>query len=220
MFRDSNPIAEFRGPWGVPVQIGASLILLPLIMVDFGGSPRSLAFDLMFLAILLGSILLHELGHAWGCLIQGVPVRRVMLYGGGGFCERTRSASRHEQELIVAMGPIVNLLLWAVAGLIAPLIQDPETAWVFRAISSVNGFLALLNLLPVQPLDGGRLFELAMHRVFAPRTASLIAGVTGLLFAIVWIPMMLWGFMAYGFVLFFVPSVIAHWRMLRQPRRA
>lgn len=220
MFSDNNPIYEFRGPWGVPVQIGASIILLPLLLIDFGGSARAFAFDLMFLAILVGSIYLHELGHAWGCLIQGVPVERIMLYGGGGFCERKRSATRHEQELIVAMGPIVNLVLWAVAGLIAPLISDPETAWVFRTISSVNGFLAVLNLLPVQPLDGGKLFELGMHRLFAPRIAMAIAGGVGLVFAVVWIPVMVAGYMAFGFILFFIPSVAVHWRMLRQARRA
>ena len=129
MFRDTSPIFEFRGPWGVPIQIGGSLLLLPLMLIDLGGTPRGFAFDMMFVLILIGSIYLHELGHAWACLIQGVPVKRIMLYGGGGFCERTRSATRHEQELIVAMGPIVNLFLWAIAGLIAPFISDPEIAW-------------------------------------------------------------------------------------------
>ena len=220
MFRDTNPIFQFHGPWGIPIQIGASLFLLPLILIDFGGSTRAFAFDIMFFLILLGSIFLHELGHAWGNLIQGVPVKRIMLYGGGGFCERTRSATRYEQELIVAMGPIVTLVLWAVAGLIAPQIEDPEIAWVFYMISSVNGFLAILNLLPVQPLDGGKLFELMLHRIFPARLAFMIAGATGLLFAVAWLPLMFWGFVSYGFVLFFVPSVLVHWQMLKGASRA
>ena len=220
MFRDTSPIFEFRGPWGVPIQIGGSLLLLPLMLIDLGGTPRGFAFDMMFVLILIGSIYLHELGHAWACLIQGVPVKRVMLYGGGGFCERTRSATRREQELIVAMGPIVNLFLWAIAGLIAPFISDPEIAWVFWTISSVNLFLALLNLLPVHPLDGGKLFSLAMHRLFRARTAITISSVVGLICAVAWVPMMLYGFVTYGFILFFVPSVVAHWRMLRTMRDA
>lgn len=220
MFTNSTPIFEFRGPWGVPVQIGGSLFLLPLILIDFGGTPRTLAFDLMFSVILIGSIFLHELGHAWGSLIQGVPVKRIMLYGGGGFCERTRSATRYEQELIVAMGPIVTLVLWAGAGLIAPLISDPEVAWVFWTISGVNGFLALLNLLPVHPLDGGKLFLLFMHRLFKVQTANLITGLVGLTFAIAWVPMMLYGFVTFGFILFFIPSIMLHWRMVRPAKRA
>ncbi len=220
MFHDTKPIYEFRGPWGVPVQIGASIILLPLIIIDFGGSARALAFDVMFLLILFGSIYLHELGHAWGCLIQGVPVKRIMMYGGGGFCERSRSATRYEQELIVGMGPIVTITLWAVAGLIAPWVSDPEIRWVFQTISWVNGFLAVLNLLPVHPLDGGKLFELMLHRFLSPSTATLISAIVGLLFAVVWLPLMIYGFATLGFVLFFIPSVRMHWEMLKDARRA
>ena len=215
MFRDNNPIFEFRGPWGVPVQIGASLILLMLLFVDFGGTPRDFAFDLMFFAILIGSIYLHELGHAWGCLIQGVPVRRVMIYGGGGFCEPTRSSTRYEQELIVAMGPIVNLFLWAVAGLIAPMIADPEINWVFRTIQWVNGFLFLLNMLPVHPLDGGKLFELLLHRLLPANVAITASASLGLVLSIIWIPLMAFVFVNIGVVLFFLPSVRLHWQMLK-----
>ena len=218
MFRDTNPIFEFRGPWGVPVQIGASLILLILVFVDFGGTPRDFAFDMMFVGILIGSIYLHELGHAWGCLIQGVPVRRVMLYGGGGFCEPSRSSTRYEQELIVAMGPIVNAFLWATAGLIAPFIADPEINWVFRTIAWVNGFLFILNMLPVHPLDGGKLFELALHRFLPAGVAITISAGLGLVLAVLWIPLMAWTFMTLGGVLFFLPSVRLHWQMLRRAR--
>ena len=49
------------------------------------GTPQAMMFDLIFVAMLIGSILAHELGHAWGALIQNVRVRRIMLHGGGGF---------------------------------------------------------------------------------------------------------------------------------------
>ncbi len=220
MFSGSHPVFEFRGPWAIPIQIGASIIFLPLILIDLGGDARGLAYDVMFLVILLGSIFLHELGHAWGCLIQGVPVRRIVLSGAGGFCERSRSASRREEELIVAMGPIVTLVLWAVAGLVAPFVDDPEIAWVLWTISSVNGFLAVLNLLPVHPLDGGKLLALALNRVFDARLATLLSGGVGLVTAVLWVPLMLYGFIEFGFILFFLPSVLLHWRMLMRPRKA
>ena len=216
MFQDTNPIAEFRGPWGVPIQIGASLFLIPMVFVDlFTASPEGLMRDLIFVAVLIGSIFLHELGHAWGCLIQGIPVRRIMLYGGGGFCEHTRSANRYQQELIVAMGPIVNLVLWAVAGLIANMIADPEIWWVFATISSVNLFLAVMNLVPVQPLDGGKLFELFLYRVLPADAAIRVAGGVGLFLSVMWIPVMLMSFVFLGLMLFFIPSVRLHWQMLR-----
>ena len=220
MFSQSNLLFHFRGPWGVPVEVNASIILLPLLLLDFTATPREFAFDTMFILILLGSIYLHELGHAWGCLIQGVPVKRIVMHCAGGFCERSRSATRYEQELIVAMGPIVTLTLRAGAGLIAPFIADPEIAWVFWTISSLNGFLAILNLMPVNPLDGGKLFALIMHRLCRPRAAIAISATVGLVFAVAWVPMTIYGYLQFGFVLFFLPSVALHWRMLKGAVRA
>ncbi|MEM6386199.1 MAG: hypothetical protein AAF718_08195 [Pseudomonadota bacterium] len=197
-----------------------SILLLPLLLIDLFGTGREIVFDVMFVFILLGSIYLHELGHAWGCVIQGVPVRRIVLHCGGGFCQRARAATRYEQELIVAMGPIVTLTLWAVAGLIAPFIRDPEIAWVFWTISGVNGFLAILNLLPVNPLDGGKLFNLLMHRLCQPCLAIMISASVGLICALLWLPLTIYGFMQFGFVLFFLPAVALHWRLLRTAVRA
>ena len=110
MFNDTA-IARFPGPWGIPIEIGSSLLLLLFILGGVGGS--SGLYGITFVAIILGSILLHELGHAWGCVVQGVPVARIMLYGGGGFCQPARAATNHENELIVAMGPVVNICIWA-----------------------------------------------------------------------------------------------------------
>ena len=117
------------------------------------------------------------------------------------------------------MGPIVTLALWASAGLIAPLVEDPEIAWALWTISSVNGFLAVLNLLPVNPLDGGKLFALLLMRAFSTRVSAAISAVVGLIFAVLWVPVMVYGFIEFGFILFFLPSVALHWRMLMDARR-
>lgn len=218
MFRDQVSLGEFRGPFGVPVEIGASIVFLPLILIDMSGSARAMSYDLIFLAIVIGSIFLHEVGHAWGALIQGVPVRRIVLYGGGGVCEQARSASRYESELIVAMGPIVNLAIWAMATLLLPLTHNPEIAWIVSAVAYVNLFLAILNLMPMMPLDGGRLFHLLLLRVLPPVAATRIAGAIGLLLAVVWLPLMVGSFVYLGLVLFFLPSLRQQVRMLKGGR--
>lgn len=214
MFND-RPLAELRGPWGVPIQFGGTLLLLPLVFIDFGAGSLVLMYDLIFFAILLGSIFLHELGHAWGNLIQGVPVRRIMLYGGGGFCEPGRSATRYERELVVAMGPIVNLTLWALASLAAPMVSDPEISYVLWMVERINLYLALFNLIPMQPLDGGKLFELLLHRLLPPTAATRMAGFVGLVVAVLWIPAMIWSWLSFGLLLFLLPSIPLHWRMMR-----
>ena len=138
-----------------------------------------------------------------------------MLYGGGGFCERKVSASRYQQEFIVAMGPIVNLTLWAVASLIAPAISDPEIGWVIDTIAWTNLFLAIFNLIPVHPLDGGKLFELILLRLMPPRVAIRISGAVGFVLAILWIPAMIFSYLTVGLFLIFVPPVLMHWNMMR-----
>ncbi|MEL7257075.1 MAG: site-2 protease family protein [Pseudomonadota bacterium] len=234
MFNDNNPIFEFRGPFGVPIQIGASLVLLLGFYFYTGGT--DVTWTATFIALLFVSIFLHELGHAWGCLIQGIPVRRIMLYGGGGFCEHARSASAYEQELIVAMGPIVNIVLWAVFSLISNVMWDsifaqasayenPEIlfnspqatiAEVLGLFAYINGFLAIFNLIPVQPLDGGKLFHLGLLRLLRQDYAMVITGAVGLVLSVIWIPAMLIAFGLGWWILFFIPSIPLHWSMMRQ----
>lgn len=216
MFRDSA-LFEFRGPFGIPVQIGSSIIFLAFLFLSVGGDPAYIAYDIVFLLILILSIFLHELGHAWGCRVQGVSVRRIMIYGGGGFCEHD-PATRSEDELIVAMGPIVNLALWAICSLLTPYAANPDLSWALEAAADVNIILAVLNMLPVMPLDGGQLFQLALMRILPAPLATRICGGVGLLIALAWIPMMIACMYYFGFFLLFFPPIALHWQMLRLER--
>ncbi len=213
--KNEGIIFQFQGPWNVPIQFGQSLAFLVLIIVGLNYDPVSLPYSLCFVAILLISILLHELGHAWGCLVQGIRVNRVVLYGGGGFCEHRRSTSSYEDELIVAMGPIVNLALWAVCSLIYPFIGSLEVGWALLVAAELNLWLALFNLLPLMPLDGGWLFHAILHRILPPRTATRITGFVGLIGVLLWIPLMYYCYYSFGFILMFIPPLLRHWNMLR-----
>jgi Zn-dependent protease len=191
--------------------------MLGFLILMINGGPSAFVEAAIFFAVLMGSVFLHELGHAWGCRIQGVPVRRVMLYGGGGFCEPARSTSSYEDELIVAMGPIVNLVLWAVSSLaIQNLNLSLPVHVVLYQVAWLNVFLAIFNLLPVMPLDGGRLFQLLLMRFMPAPTATRIAGGVGVVVCILWIPILIVGFFFLGFVLFFFPSFRLHLQMARQ----
>ena len=223
-------ISRLRGPWGVPVEIDQSILFLAglLIYLGLGGG----ILDAVILCVvLIGSIYLHELGPAWGCRVQGIPVRRVVLHGGGGFCERAATATPREEELIVAMGPLVNLALWALAGLLiwalqVFLVANPgvgfgsmwlvmEVFGVLSLVATINFALFVFNLIPVQPLDGGKLFQLFLMRIMGRRSAHRVAGAVGLVAAVLWIPAAIWVFVTYGFILFFFPSIKGHYRMMK-----
>jgi len=224
-----NTIFRFRGLLGVEVQVQQSALLLLALMGGLslmGGA--GLGPVLMFLGILLASIYLHELGHAWGALVQGVPVRRIVIHGGGGFCEYQRSTNRQD-ELIIAMGPIVTLALWAICGLAMQgfyslMLSNPEALpmgfamQLFSALalaSMLNLFLFFYNMVPVQPLDGGKLLQLGLMRLMPPAQAMRATGAVGVVCCVLWFPAMLWIFLSYGWLLLFIPSLPLHLAMMR-----
>lgn len=230
MVRARNIIGRFHAPGGVRVEIDSSLLWLVGLIVYFSiGS--GLVGGVIFVAVLVGSILLHELGHAWGCRVQGVPVKRVVLYGGGGFCERETAGSYRSRELIVAMGPIVNLAIWSLAGiaiwgLFWGMAQAGPAGYTYiGGVSSLMGFLYLLagvnlalflfNMVPVQPLDGGKLLHLTLLRFMPEGQAMRMAGAIGYILSILWIPGMILFFFTYGWILFFMPSIKDHKAMMQ-----
>ena len=227
MFQNDPVVYQFRGPWGVQVDVGQSLFFLMALLVwfNFGGDP---VYALVAPLLLVLAIFLHEMGHAWGTLVQDLPVRRVMLYGGGGFCEGARSRSPREAELIVAMGPIVNLALWAICSLTYYWVSEAwyasnsyPSAWAWDVIYYIwlfgylNLMLFIFNMLPVQPLDGGKLLHLILLRVMRPELAQTVTGAIGFALAVIWIPAMLLMMYTQGWMLFFIPSIPAHYRMMR-----
>ncbi len=223
MLRDDIVVFQFTGPMGVRVQVGQSIAFLLGFIVIFAHD--NLIGGAVFAACLITAIFLHELGHAWGCEVQGVPVRRIMLHGGGGFCEPARSASAHQQEFIVAMGPIVNLALWALASLAQwamweTVIAEPSYLMVqiyltLSTFAFLNLALFIFALIPVQPLDGGKLLHLMLLRVLEPDAAQRVTGRVGLVISILWVPGAIMAYITYGWILFFIPSIPAHYRMAR-----
>jgi Zn-dependent protease/CBS domain-containing protein len=123
-------------------------------------------------ALLIGSILVHELSHAFVGRYLGLPVERVTLFIFGGMAELGREPDQPKVELLTALaGPVASLVLGAVSvvsGLMlaGPLPGTPAELGDFRhfgAVSTVllwlgpaNLMLGLFNLVPGFPLDGGR----------------------------------------------------------------
>ncbi len=205
-----KPIFQFTGPFGLNIQVMPSILILLVIFVGFGGLTTT---TILFAVLIILSILLHEIGHGWGCYIQGVPVARLVLFGGGGFCQPARSTTPREDELIVAMGPIVTIALWIFPLWIAPYTSGGLETRALYMLSTINMFLAIFNLLPVMPLDGGKLLQLLLLRFMDARMATKICGGIGLVMCVLWLPAMVLGFLYLGFVLFFIPSIRLHWQM-------
>ena len=102
-------------------------------------------------AIYLFSLLWHEAGHLIAIKICRLRVDRCILYPFGGEIRMKQAfTSTPRQRLLIALGgPVATLcILFACLFISHPLIQD---------IIKINSFLLLINLLPIWPLDGGRI---------------------------------------------------------------
>ncbi len=134
------------------------------------------------LAVLLGvSVLAHELGHCLAARALGVPVVEVRLYLVGGVSELGRSpASPKEEALIAAAGPGVSALLAVICGLLVGSTEYRTVGWLLLLeMALANGIVAIFNILPALPLDGGRVLRAGVWKAFRRRRLGTIAAVIG-----------------------------------------
>ncbi|MGA8113441.1 MAG: site-2 protease family protein [Actinocatenispora sp.] len=165
----SPPGVRVGRVWGMPVHLSPSwLVLALLITFTYGGVVRANMPDLSpqlayavsfgFVVCLLISVFLHELGHALVSRWSGIGVRGISLEMLGGFTEMEQEAPRPRTELVIALaGPAVSAVLglgaWAVLGSLSPGSVAHELAF---QLAASNLIVAVFNVLPGLPLDGGR----------------------------------------------------------------
>jgi len=115
--------------------------------------------------LFFASILLHEFGHSVIALAYGVPVRSITLFVFGGVAQTERDAPSARAEFSIAIaGPAVSLLLAALFYVLHRIAGggDGQAATALDWLASINLAVAIFNLLPGFPLDGGRVFRAIM----------------------------------------------------------
>lgn len=130
------------------------------------GHPALRYWVVGFVATILffASVVIHELSHSLMANRLGQEVRRITLFIFGGMAHLSREPrSARVEFLIAAVGPVTSLVLggafWIVARSIGGLGAAPLWVAVFRHLAFINVALAVFNLLPGFPLDGGRLLR-------------------------------------------------------------
>jgi Zn-dependent protease/CBS domain-containing protein len=164
---------------------------------------HAMAIGVAFMLAIFGSVILHELGHALTAKRFGIRTRDITLLPIGGIARLERMPNKPWQELLVALaGPAVNVAIaMAIIGLLAATGQaltlvDPNlvgTAPFLTRLLWVNVTLAVFNLIPAFPMDGGRALRAVLafggDYVKATQVAAklgqgiaLLFGILGLLF--------------------------------------
>jgi Zn-dependent protease/CBS domain-containing protein len=143
--------------------------------------------------LFLASVLIHELGHSAIALWHKVPVRSITLFVFGGVSEMEAKPPNATAELRIAIaGPVVSLALAMFFALLQPVVAGAALFLALtRYLAYINCSLAILNLIPGFPLDGGRIFRAIVWAVTHDlRRATLIAANLGRAIAYVFV---FWG---------------------------
>ncbi|WP_404789451.1 site-2 protease family protein [Altericista sp. CCNU0014] len=121
--------------------------------------------------LLFASVLLHELGHSLVAKSQGTKVNSITLFLFGGIASIDSEAKTPGKAFWVAIaGPLVSLGLFGLLGGASRLIAQ-QTPWhvISNELSHMNLVLALFNLIPGLPLDGGQILKALIWKVTGNR---------------------------------------------------
>jgi len=205
--------------WGIPIKINVSLIVfLPILawvigsgtQIDtYAGIVDTFAPNPVDVSVLTAgstpwvigvaaavglfvSVAIHELGHAWMARRYGIGTESITLWLLGGIAALESMPREWNREFWIAIvGPITSVLTGLACYLVVLVLpaSTPVTTFVFGWLFVLNVTLAVFNLLPAFPMDGGRIFRalLARSRPYedATRAAARFGTAFAILFAVV-----------------------------------
>ncbi len=198
--------------FGVPVRFHFTFLLLAVFLLALVWQDRDTALgDAIFVASLFASVLLHELGHAVMARRYGVRTLEIVMFPIGGLARLEKMPPARKELWIAVAGPAVNLVIGVgILGALAvwrPEIAGPEALAeaergnLLERIAYGNLVLALFNLLPAFPMDGGRILRSVLAISRPEEEATQIATRAGRALAVM---MGLFGLVTMNFLLLFI----------------
>lgn len=184
--------------FGIPIYLHASWFLAlffftyvfsTLLKAEVQPVPRewlSLSVAALTTCLVFVSVLLHELGHSLVALHYKLPVRSITLFIFGGVAQLDHEVEHAKEEFFIAIaGPLTSALIGAAAfGAMQLSSTQPLLAWGVKQVMQINLAIAVFNLLPGFPLDGGRILRaLLWWRTQNLVQATQIAGRSGQIIA-------------------------------------
>jgi stage IV sporulation protein FB len=179
-------------------------------------------FGVLVTLLLFVIVVLHEFGHSFAAQYYGVTVKEIVLLPIGGVAQLAHIPEKPIQEFVIAVaGPLVNFVLAGLMLAVAALFgQDLFVAdlggmiagmtglslpAIFSYLFSANLFIAVFNLIPAFPMDGGRILRALLASRMDYGRATAIAAAIGQ--GLAWL-MGLWGFLGGGFFIILVAFFI------------
>src|SRR5258706_3720705 len=169
---------------GIEIRFHYSVLFILIIAYSFF-RPANLAWSFLAFLSITGfflSILLHELSHAFAARLLGIEVKNIVIWLLGGFTNLVRSPEKPLYRLAIdAAGPIMTLLLGGLFSLsYYYMANNLSSFWMFAysrivfLLALLNASIFILNILPVYPLDGGRILHSLSELLFGQSNANMI----------------------------------------------
>lgn len=165
-------------------------VFLPVLLLVFW-THYGLGLGIALFGVLFLSVFLHEMGHVVACRMSDGEADQIVLWPLGGLVSCSPGPSSSAHILTIMGGPVVNLLLCAItlpavlwSGQLAeslnpiklPLVDLSNSLGqaMLLLIFSINWLLFLINLIPVIPLDGGKVLQLILSRRFDETVVHMV----------------------------------------------
>jgi Zn-dependent protease/predicted transcriptional regulator len=198
---------------GIFVHWTFSILIAFILFVNYrtGYNASQMAWSVLFVLCVFVTVFLHELGHALAAKNYNIKTKDITLLPIGGLARLERLPEKPSEELVVAIaGPLVNIFL---AFLTAFIVNVPENSdelvlQLSKGINAnnfllnffmVNLWLALFNLIPAFPMDGGRVLRALLSFKLKRHVATRIAARVGQILAMGFIFL---GFFSNPFLIF------------------
>ena len=164
--------------FGIPLFLDPLwFVILGLTTLNFGlayqqwGAVAGWSAGLVMALLLFASVLLHELGHSLVAQSQGIKVNSITLFLFGGVAAIEEESKTPGQAFQVAIaGPVVSVMLFFLLRLGASVIPESNPFHEMMGdLSRINLVVALFNLIPGLPLDGGQVLKAALWKITGNR---------------------------------------------------
>lgn len=173
---------------GIPVYLAPSWFVIAVVITAIVAAPLLPTRPLTGVAVgvtqalaLLVCVLVHEAAHAVVARGFGMPVVRIVanVWGGHTSMEAVRTTPGR-MALVAAAGPASNAVFALLAWAALPVVTGDVAGRVLYGLVIINGSLAVLNILPGMPLDGGQVLECLVWKATGDRNrGSVVAGWSG-----------------------------------------
>ena len=197
---------------GIPIRLHFSFLLL-LAWIAFSSPPQARWTGVIFMVGVFACVVLHELGHSLTAQRYGIGVAEIVLYPIGGIA-RMEKMPKPAQELWIALaGPAVNVVI---AGILFAVVsatggfrlqQDVDLLRgdLIQRLLYTNIALAVFNMIPAFPMDGGRVLRaLLALRMGEVRATEVAAGIGQMLAIVAGFIALMTGQLLLLFIAFFV----------------